>query len=116
MAAVKIAYLALFMILVAATASEAAIGCGEVIGKLAPCLPYITGPAKVVPPGCCSGVRALNTQAKTTADRQAVCKCLKSAASSVPASGLGKAAGIPGKCGVSLPYKISPSIDCSKIH
>ncbi|CAH2056657.1 unnamed protein product [Thlaspi arvense] len=114
MAAVKIACLALCIILVAAPASEAAIGCGQVVGSLSQCLNYLRGGATAVPPACCSGVRSLNSMATTRADRQVVCNCLKSAASSVPASGLSKAAGIPGKCGVSIPYKISPSIDCSK--
>ncbi|XAR55742.1 hypothetical protein NMG60_11035932, partial [Bertholletia excelsa] len=85
-----------------------------VAGSLAQCLTYLNSGATWVPPGCCSGVRSLDSMATTPADRQAVCNCLKSAASSVPASSLGKAAGIPGKCGVNIPYKISPSIDCSQ--
>ncbi|KAL9274938.1 Non-specific lipid-transfer protein 1-like protein [Drosera capensis] len=29
---------------------------------------------------------------------------------------LGKAAALPGKCGVRVPYAISPSTDCSKVN
>lgn len=29
---------------------------------------------------------------------------------------LGKAAGLPSACGVNIPYKISPSTDCSTIQ
>ncbi|KAG5582178.1 hypothetical protein H5410_052805 [Solanum commersonii] len=52
--------------------------------------------------------------AKTPADRKTACTCLKSAASAIKGINVGKAAGIPRVCGVNIPYKISPSTDCSK--
>ncbi|GFP84396.1 non-specific lipid-transfer protein 2 [Phtheirospermum japonicum] len=51
--------------------------------------------------------------ASTTADRRNVCTCLKSVTSSSPAA-VKNAKAHPGKCGVSLPYIISPAIDCNK--
>ncbi|XP_022157264.1 non-specific lipid-transfer protein 1-like [Momordica charantia] len=93
----------------------AAISCGSVNGAVAPCISYLR-PGGVLSPACCSGVKNLNSQASTTADRQAVCQCLKSAAGAIQGIDLGRAAGLPGKCGVSVPYKISPSTDCSKVH
>ncbi|KAG6395483.1 hypothetical protein SASPL_146128 [Salvia splendens] len=93
--------------------SEAAISCGTVISYLQACLPYVTNRG---PLGrCCGGVKGLYGAAKTTPDRQAVCTCLKSLAGSTSGVNFGKAAGLPSQCGVSIPYKISPSTDCSKV-
>ncbi|KAK6164208.1 hypothetical protein DH2020_001072 [Rehmannia glutinosa] len=91
---------------------EAAIGCGTVVSYLNSCIPYLTGKGPLG--SCCGGVKGLNSAAKTTPDRQSVCGCLKSIAGSYSVN-LGKAAGLPGQCGVSIPYKISPSTDCSKV-
>ncbi|KAJ4704248.1 Non-specific lipid-transfer protein [Melia azedarach] len=94
--------------------AQAAITCGQVTSTLAPCIPYLRSAGGPVPPPCCSGVKSLNAAAVTTPDRQAACKCLKTAASSISGVNYGLAAGLPGKCGVNIPYKISPSTDCSK--
>ncbi|KAL7106191.1 hypothetical protein ACP275_07G096700 [Erythranthe tilingii] len=91
---------------------EAAIGCGAVVSYMKPCLPYVTGNSPLG--GCCGGIKSLNSAAKTTTDRQSVCVCLKSLASSFSGVNFGKAAGLPATCGVNIPYKISPSTDCSK--
>ncbi|KAL7106190.1 hypothetical protein ACP275_07G096700 [Erythranthe tilingii] len=92
---------------------EAAIGCGAVVSYMKPCLPYVTGNSPLG--GCCGGIKSLNSAAKTTTDRQSVCVCLKSLASSFSGVNFGKAAGLPATCGVNIPYKISPSTDCSKV-
>ena len=92
---------------------EAAITCGQVVSKLTPCLTYLRN-GGAVPPGCCTGIKALNSAAKTTADRQDACNCMKTLSKSYTGLNLGLASGLPGKCGVSIPYKISPSTDCSK--
>ncbi|KZV55795.1 non-specific lipid-transfer protein 2-like [Dorcoceras hygrometricum] len=101
------------LVLMAAMASrgEAAMGCGTVVSDLTPCLPYVTNRGPLG--GCCGGVKALYNAAKTTPDRQSVCNCLKTMAAAYPIN-LDKAAGLPGQCGVNIPYKISPSTDCSK--
>ncbi|CAJ1948340.1 unnamed protein product [Sphenostylis stenocarpa] len=91
-----------------------AITCTDVIRSLTPCLGYLRSGGSPLP-ACCSGVRGLNSAAKTTADRQTTCNCLKSLAN----NGLGKglnpniAALLPGKCGVNIPYKISTSTNCA---
>ncbi|XP_074304481.1 non-specific lipid-transfer protein-like [Silene latifolia] len=92
-----------------------ALSCGQVTSSLSPCISYLQnkgGPS----PGCCSGVRSLNSQAQTTPDRQTACNCLKKVAGSISGINYGLASGLPGKCGVSIPYTISPSTDCTKIH
>nr|CAA85484.1 lipid transfer protein precursor [Hordeum vulgare subsp. vulgare] len=98
------------MLLVAA---DAAISCGQVSSALRPCISYASGNGGILPPACCSGVKRLAGAAQSTADKQAACKCIKSAAGGLNA---GKAAGIPSMCGVSVPYAISASVDCSKIR
>ncbi|KAL0310075.1 UNVERIFIED_CONTAM: Non-specific lipid-transfer protein 2 [Sesamum calycinum] len=93
--------------------AEAALGCGTVISYLSPCLRYVTDQGPLG--GCCGGVKGLYGAAKTTPDRQTACNCLKSLASSYKRVNLSKAAGLPKQCGVNIPYKISPSTDCSKV-
>ncbi|XP_011091590.1 non-specific lipid-transfer protein 2-like [Sesamum indicum] len=94
--------------------SEAAITCGTVVSDLDSCLSYLTNKGPLG--SCCSGVKGLYGAAKTTQDRQSVCNCLKSLADSYTDVDLSKAAGLPGQCGVNIPYKISPSTDCSTVH
>ena len=95
---------------------EATVTCGTVASAVSSCIPYLKGQSPTIPPACCSGIRSLNAQASTPADRQTACKCLKSAAGSISGINYGSAAGLPGKCGVNIPYKISPSTDCSKVN
>ncbi|KAL0413785.1 UNVERIFIED_CONTAM: Non-specific lipid-transfer protein 1 [Sesamum radiatum] len=92
--------------------TEATIGCSSVLSMLSPCMAYVTGQGPLGT--CCVGVKSLYATAKTTADKQSVCSCLESLAGSVSNTELAKAAGLPGQCGVNIPYKISPSVDCSK--
>ncbi|TVU50613.1 hypothetical protein EJB05_01991, partial [Eragrostis curvula] len=95
--------------------ANAAISCGQVNSAISQCLAYARGSGAAPSAGCCSGVRSLNAVAKTTADRRAACNCLKSAAARVSGLKAANAASIPSKCGVSLPYTISTSIDCSRV-
>ena len=109
----KLLSLVVMAMVVAAPVANAAITCGQVSSSVAPCINYLrTG--GTVPPACCNGIRSLNSAAKTTADRQAACKCLQSAAGSIKGINLNLAAGLPGKCGVNVPYKISPSTNCNR--
>ena len=105
--------LAVLAAVVGAPLAEA-ITCGQVSSSLAPCINYLKA-GGVVPAACCNGVRSLNSAAKTTADRQAACNCLKTASGSIKGINLNLAAGLPGKCGVSVPYKISPSTNCKSV-
>ncbi|XP_010253093.1 PREDICTED: non-specific lipid-transfer protein 1-like [Nelumbo nucifera] len=103
-----------FMVIAAAPNEVAAISCGQVVSNLSPCIVYLRtgGP---LPPKCCSGVRTLSRAARTTADRQTTCICLKSSAAGVPGIKPALASSLADKCGVNLPYKISPSTDCSRV-
>nr|AVN68376.1 lipid transfer protein 2 [Artemisia annua] len=91
-----------------------ALSCSEVTSKLAPCFNYLKSGGKV-PPACCDGVKGLNSAAKTTPDRKTACTCMKSAYKSYNGINADNAAGLPGKCGVNIPYKISLSTDCNKV-
>ncbi|CAN6214697.1 unnamed protein product [Urochloa humidicola] len=102
-------------VLLAAAASEAAVNCGQVNSAIGPCLAYARGQGSGPSAGCCSGVRSLNSAARTTADRRTACNCLKSAAGRISGLNAAKAASIPSKCGVSIPYSISTSTDCSRV-
>ncbi|KAK2647521.1 hypothetical protein Ddye_015010 [Dipteronia dyeriana] len=114
MAALKLVCALVACALVVAPIAQAAVTCGRVASAVAPCISYLRS-GSAVPPACCSGIRSLNNAAVTTADRQAVCKCLKSTSASIPGLDPNRAAGLPGKCGVSIPYKISANTDCSKV-
>ncbi|MBN7124836.1 hypothetical protein BSU01_24585 [Erwinia billingiae] len=109
----KLVCVAFALMMVAAPHAEA-ITCGQVTSSLTPCIAYLRS-GGALPPACCSGVKSLNGAAKTTPDRQTACKCIKSAASSISGINFALAAGLPGKCGVNIPYKISPSTDCSTV-
>ncbi|KAL3533682.1 hypothetical protein ACH5RR_007203 [Cinchona calisaya] len=105
--------LVLVCMVVIAPHAKAVISCGQVASYLGPCIPYVTK-GGTIPPGCCSGIASLNNAAQTPADRKAACSCLKSLAQSLgKAIQPGLAAGLPSKCGVSVPYPISPNTDCS---
>nr|KYP37234.1 Non-specific lipid-transfer protein [Cajanus cajan] len=100
------------MVVVGAHTAEA-ITCGQVQSSLAPCLGYLQN-GGVVPPRCCSGVRSIVNTARTTADRRLACNCLKSAAAAIRRLNPTNAQTLPGKCGVSIPYKISTSTNCAR--
>ncbi|KAM7265210.1 hypothetical protein ACFE04_002893 [Oxalis oulophora] len=104
----------LCMVLVGAPLAQAGITCTQVATKMAPCITYLTGSAPL-PPTCCTGIKTLNAAASTTPDRRTACQCLKTAASSIPGLNYALAAALPSKCGVNIPYKISPSTDCNTI-
>ncbi|XP_019186250.1 PREDICTED: non-specific lipid-transfer protein 1-like [Ipomoea nil] len=91
------------------------MSCGTVVTDLYPCLDYVRN-GGAVPMNCCDGIRSLYRSAATTADRQTVCNCMKNAAGSVPGVRLDLAAALPQKCGVTLPYKITPSINCATVQ
>ncbi|GAU30834.1 hypothetical protein TSUD_267540 [Trifolium subterraneum] len=114
MASMKVACVVLLMCMILAPISEAAISCGTVTSNVAPCIVYLKG-GPGPSPACCNGVRSLNNAARNTPDRQAACKCLKSAAGAISGLDNNLAAGLPGKCGVNIPYKISTSTNCATI-
>ncbi|KAK4796494.1 hypothetical protein SAY86_028820 [Trapa natans] len=95
-------------------ATESVLNCGQVASSLAPCLAYLRNAGPLQPP-CCAGVRSLNNAASTTPDRRTACTCLKTVATSIGGINLALARTLPSKCGVSIPYDISPSTDCSRV-
>lgn len=110
---VKLAFVVLMCMVVTAPHAQAAVTCGTVLTNLQPCLGYLRS-GGAVPMPCCNGVKSLNSAAKTTADRQTACNCLKSAAGQIGGINPGYALGLPKSCGVNIPYKISTSTDCAK--
>jgi hypothetical protein len=91
----------------------AALSCSTVYNTLMPCLGYVQS-GGAVPRACCSGIQSLLSEARTTPDRRAICTCLKNvAAGAAGGPYISRAAGLPGRCGVSLPYKLSPNINCN---
>ncbi|MGV7467976.1 non-specific lipid-transfer protein [Mycobacterium kansasii] len=111
----KVACAVILCIVMTAPYATAAMNCGQVTSTLGPCITYLKGA-----PGpsalCCAGIKRLNGMAQTPPDRKTACGCLKSAAAAVTGLNYGLASGLPGKCGVSIPYPISPSTDCSKVN
>ncbi|CAN0879558.1 Non-specific lipid-transfer protein Lac s 1 [Linum grandiflorum] len=97
--------------------SSAAISCGLVVIKLVPCIGYVQNGGNNVPYACCNGITSLYNAAVTTPDRQTVCNCIVSASRGFKYDNynLRRAASLPARCGVHLPYQIDPSIDCSKV-
>ncbi|XP_057489785.1 non-specific lipid-transfer protein 1-like [Actinidia eriantha] len=95
--------------------AEAAVTCGMVASSVAPCLSYLRSGGQV-PSACCDGVKGLYNAASSTADRQTACRCLKQASTTISGINLVLAANLPKDCGVNIPYKISPSTDCTKVQ
>nr|ABG27012.1 lipid transfer protein-like protein 2 precursor [Secale cereale] len=94
-------------------ASDAAISCGQVNSALGPCISYARGSGANTSAACCSGVKRLAGSVRTSDDKKAACLCIKRAAGGLNP---GKAADIPTKCRVTIPYKISSNVNCNNLH
>nr|AEC04836.1 lipid transfer protein [Dimocarpus longan] len=114
MAALKLVCALVACMLVVSPVAQAAITCGQVTSSVAPCIQYLRSGGSVPPP-CCNGIKSLNNAARTTPDRQQACRCLQNAAKAIPGINTNLAAGLPGKCGVNIPYKISTSTNCASV-
>ncbi|KAK4365757.1 hypothetical protein RND71_013637 [Anisodus tanguticus] len=104
----------LIICMVVAPPVKAEITCDTMYDILQPCLSYVLFGGSV-PTDCCNRLKSLIASATTIADRQSACSCVKSVASRVTDEELSRAASIPGQCGASVPFKISPNVDCSKV-
>lgn len=103
----------LMLLIVLAPAAEAAIACSDVIKDLRPCVNYLVNGSGMPPAACCTGASNLASSASTSADKKAACECIKTAAKKLnPNPQLAK--GLPGNCKISLPFTVSPNVDCSK--
>ncbi|XP_062207282.1 non-specific lipid-transfer protein 1-like [Phragmites australis] len=122
MAAPRFATLALAVLLATAVVAppatvRAAMSCSTVYNTLMPCLPYVQMGGARPPQDCCGGIRTLLSQASSTPDRRTICGCLKNVANgSSGGSYIDRAAALPSKCGVTLPYKISTNVNCNTIN
>ncbi|KAI9072058.1 hypothetical protein K1719_028305 [Acacia pycnantha] len=112
---VKVACLVVLCVALVGAPLAEAITCGQVASSAAPCLAYLQRGGSPSP-GCCNGLRSLVGAARTTADKQAVCNCLKSTAGQVPGYNDRNAQALPGLCRVNVPYKISTSTNCASIR
>ncbi|GLJ47348.1 hypothetical protein SUGI_0999460 [Cryptomeria japonica] len=92
--------------------ADGAISCSTVVSDLILCLSYILGSSAQPTKGCCNGIKTHNTVAKTIDDRQAMCNCIKSAASSYN-NYFDMASKLPDVCGVNLGFALTPLLDCS---
>ena len=99
-------------LLAAARVAESAVSCSQVYGQLNPCVSFMFYGTPLR--DCCSGINSVLRAAPSPDDRQAVCNCLKNAAQNVPMPAIAAAASIPQRCKISLPYEISPNVDCSR--
>ncbi|XP_027337269.1 non-specific lipid-transfer protein 1-like [Abrus precatorius] len=111
----KLAVVVVLCMAIVGSYTANAIDCGQVGGRLIPCIGYLRGGGPV-PGACCGGVKGLLAMARTTADRRSICNCLKMAASGFRGLVPANAESLPGKCGIRIPYKISTSINCNSIN
>ncbi|XP_068666629.1 non-specific lipid-transfer protein A-like [Aristolochia californica] len=91
---------------------EAVPSCKDVQSDLMPCVAYVTGSADSPSGACCNGMKDLNKKVATRADRQAICRCCKKAASKVPGIDMNRVASLPKKCGVKtmIPIRRNDSV------
>ncbi|KAL1540014.1 non-specific lipid-transfer protein 8-like [Salvia divinorum] len=100
-------------VIVAVAAPSRALTCSDVMKDLRPCINYLKSGSGAPPSPCCAGASNLAATATATADKQTACNCIKNAAKSITIKPeLAKA--LPGNCGISMPFQISPNVDCSK--
>lgn len=104
---------AIVMLLLFMPISEAAIECSDVVKSLGPCLNYLKNGAGTPSTDCCAGANNLNSAATSTADRQAICACIKTTAQKINTNDAA-AQGLAGNCGISLSVPVSRNVDCSK--
>ncbi|KAF7835876.1 non-specific lipid-transfer protein 8 [Senna tora] len=115
----KLQVVALLLVLVLllvplASSSSNEITCSDVIGYLRPCEEYLTAESGSKPSeSCCEGANALKSAAITQQDRIAACECIKTVAKSIKLNPQ-NAHDLPSNCGITLPFEISPTLDCSK--
>ncbi|KAL8224746.1 hypothetical protein R6Q57_017303 [Mikania cordata] len=105
----------LITMVVAATVvglTESAVSCKLVVSSLTPCATYLIRGGQI-PTKCCNGVKSLYADADTKQDRQMACKCMEQAAKLVPGIKIKYAGELPEKCDVHIPYKITPTFNCS---
>ncbi|XP_031266884.1 non-specific lipid-transfer protein A-like [Pistacia vera] len=79
-------------------------------------MPYLEAAAGNPSTACCDGVRNIKAITPTTADRQAACECVKSAAAKYPNINQDAASSLPGKFGAPLNIPTSKNTNCANIN
>jgi hypothetical protein len=103
----------LAVVALAPRGASAALSCSTVYTTLLPCLGYVQS-GGAVPKECCAGIKNLVSRAGSTPDRRVACSCLKSIAARAGGGPyLSRAEGLPGRCSVQPPFKISPDVNCN---
>ncbi|KAL9227822.1 hypothetical protein vseg_003470 [Gypsophila vaccaria] len=110
----KLVCVALLCMMVLSPYVHATLSCGAVTKNIAQCVTYLKGTVTSPSQACCTGVTTLKNLAATAGDRKTACGCLKTAAASMTGLDTKRAAQLPGECGVTISYAISPNTDCSK--
>ncbi|KAK6255587.1 hypothetical protein SCA6_016892 [Theobroma cacao] len=114
MASRKLVCALVLCMLVVEPMATSAISCGNVAGMLSSCIKYLRNGGSL-PSNCCAGLKSLNTQARNKGIRQAVCRCLQNAAKTITGLKTNLVEGLPRRCGVKIPYKISTSTNCNRV-
>ncbi|KAK8684802.1 hypothetical protein V6N13_040818 [Hibiscus sabdariffa] len=108
--------LVLFM-LVVEPMGTAALSCVDMASQTVACMGYLqNGGGNRPPSSCCNGVRNVIRQARTTRDRQTLCRCLQNAARAFSGSSYRLVESLPGKCRVRITFRINPSTDCNRVR
>ncbi|GAU35415.1 hypothetical protein TSUD_160660 [Trifolium subterraneum] len=111
---IKVTYLVVICLVLGISLTNANLSCGEMHHKTSPCVGFIQNIDSSVPAPCCEGIKTMYDNAKTPADHQDVCRCLKPTLQNIPRLNLDALANLAGNCGVDLHYKFTPDIDCDK--
>lgn len=112
----KLTCLVLVCMMVSAAKAKTYLPCNEVVvNSLRPCVIDIAY-GESVSDTCCGGIKSLQHLAKTRAERTSICTCLEQFLDGYPYTDdhVRLGAALPQKCGVNLPYMISPTMDCNR--
>ncbi|KAK1375663.1 Non-specific lipid-transfer protein C, cotyledon-specific isoform [Heracleum sosnowskyi] len=109
-------FVLLSVLFLVAQVTEAAVSCGTVTMKAAPCLNYAKGTDSAPSAQCCTGLTALATSAKTLDDKKAICNCMKNAVKNIKGVQDKYLSQIPTACKIKINFPVSLSVNCDKIN
>ncbi|GMH23131.1 hypothetical protein Nepgr_024974 [Nepenthes gracilis] len=113
----KVTCVILICMVAAAPHAAAGLTCSYVVEKVIGCVSYVQGRGSTPPWGspCCRGIRQLRYILRTRSDRRTSCYCLKTLSRGVSGVNYGAVGKLLGACGVTLPFRIGPHVNCNKI-
>ncbi|KAH7421629.1 hypothetical protein KP509_13G068200 [Ceratopteris richardii] len=96
-------------------AITANVNCNKVNNYFIPCIGYLINRSTRVRPSiaCCRSVKSLNAASRGLV-RVGVCECLKINARRIGGLNQRNAATLPGKCGVRINLRVSPTTNCRR--